>query len=445
MRPSSLLPLLLLLACRAPLRAPEAITLPPGEGAAGGLSLPEAIAFDYQSRAYVVENAGRLLRLEDKAVLAEDARSAPWTDVVFRDGWFYVAASGSVLRVSSGGAVTTLLDTLPGRGSLAFGPDGWLYVGLGAVTNSGVAETAESSSDVPCRTVTLSGENFETGGKLTGAFVPWGMRTSPGQQVDGRQPCSGAVFKAHPETGRADLVAWGFRNPAGLAFSPAGRLYVADQGYADSGSRPVWGAGDVLWAAEEGAWHGWPDLHAGRPLSVKPVLQERPGLPPRPAAVLGVGAEAGRMDFERGGKRAFIALAGERRVVAVDVETGVVSEAAAGLVAPSAARLDPRGKSLWIVDRGAGTVRRMAPPPPSPPSKSRRGEVVFFDNCHSCHPNGRAGLGPALVPIGHPDLVRRRTRRGPGRMPSFDEARLSERQLDDLLAYLEELKAQEER
>lgn len=441
-----LLALLLLGACGAPVREPEAIVVPPGEGAAGGLSLPESIAFDYQGRAYVVESGGRLLRLEDKAVVAEDPKTSPWTDVVFRDGWFYVAAAGAVLRVSSAGAVSTLLDTLPGRGSLAFGPDGWLYLGLGAGTNAGVTENEDSPPDVPCRTVTLSGQNFEAGGKLTGAFVPWGMRTSPGQQVDGRLPCSGSVLKIHPETGRPELVAWGFRNPAGLAFSPAGRLYVADQGYADSGSRPVWGAGDVLWAAEDGAWHGWPDLHAGRPLPAKPLLQEAPGKPPRPAAVLGVGAEAGRMDFERGGRRAFVALAGERRVVAVDVETGVVTEAASGFVSPSAARLDPRGKHLWVVDRGAGAVRRLSPSAPVRLVKTRRGEIAFFENCHSCHPNGKAGLGPALVDGRKPEFwLRRGTRRHPDRMPSFDEARLSERQLDDLLAYLEELRAQEER
>ncbi|HET6527998.1 MAG TPA: hypothetical protein VFG39_04535 [Balneolaceae bacterium] len=33
------------------------------------------------------------------------------------------------------------------------------------------------------------------------------------------------------EDGPVELVAWGFRNPHGLAFSPDGILYVTENGY----------------------------------------------------------------------------------------------------------------------------------------------------------------------------------------------------------------------
>jgi hypothetical protein len=44
-----------------------------------------------------------------------------------------------------------------------------------------------------------------------------------------------------------ELVAWGFRNPFGLAFASGGALFVTDNGYDDRGSRAVWGTGDYLW------------------------------------------------------------------------------------------------------------------------------------------------------------------------------------------------------
>jgi glucose/arabinose dehydrogenase len=66
--------------------------------------------------------------------------------------------------------------------------------------------------------------------------------------IPGRVPCNGAILRVKPDGGHPELVAWGFRNPFGIAFSPAGGLYVTDNGYDDRGSRPVWGAGDLLWA-----------------------------------------------------------------------------------------------------------------------------------------------------------------------------------------------------
>ena len=59
------------------------------------------------------------------------------------------------------------------------------------------------------------------------------------------------------------LVAWGFRNPFGLAFAPNGKLYVTDNGYDDRGSRPVWGTGDPMFEVHTGTWYGWPDFASG--------------------------------------------------------------------------------------------------------------------------------------------------------------------------------------
>src|SRR5205823_11872388 len=81
--------------------------------------------------------------------------------------------------------------------------------------------------DIPPVDVTLTGQNFVSddvlhpgsGNKVvTGAFVPYGTPTTPGQVIPGRLPCNGAILRIPLGGGPVELVAWGFRNPFGLAF-----------------------------------------------------------------------------------------------------------------------------------------------------------------------------------------------------------------------------------
>ena len=73
------------------------------------------------------------------------------------------------------------------------------------------------------------------GGQLEGGRIlritADGTSTEPNQVIVGRIPCSGAVLCVGPKGGRPELVAWGFRNPFGLAFAPDEQLYVADNRY----------------------------------------------------------------------------------------------------------------------------------------------------------------------------------------------------------------------
>jgi mono/diheme cytochrome c family protein len=76
-------------------------------------------------------------------------------------------------------------------------------------------------------------------------------------------------------------------------------------------------------------------------------------------------------------------------------------------------------------------------------SEAERGERVFMANCHECHPGGAAGLGPALNNKPLPGfLIRHQTRLGLGAMPEFDEAAISDADVDAVVAYLKELRRQ---
>jgi glucose/arabinose dehydrogenase len=298
------------------------------------------------------------------------------------------------------------------------GRDGWLYFGQGTVTNSAVVgednlefgwlSRAPQVHDVPCADVTLRGENFATrdllgarGTMSTGAFSPFGKPTAAGEVVRGAVPCNGAVLRVRPHGGAPELVAWGFRNPFALAVAPDGRLFVTDNGYDDRGSRPVHGAADFLWAVEQGRWYGWPDFSGPRRLddgdhfvppgeaAPQPLLASAPGTPPSPAATFGVHASADGFDFSRSAAfgwpgQAFVAEFGDQapavgkvlapvgfKVVRVDPASGVVADfavnrgatngpasrlASGGLERPIAARFDPSGTALYVVDFGVLTM-----------------------------------------------------------------------------------------
>lgn len=423
------------------------IALPGGytaEVVATGFTFPTSVGFDDQNRPYVVEagysygeafTAARLIRVDQdgKTTPIATGGNGPWNGLSWADGAFYLAeggetAGGRILRISPDGRTTALVEGLPSRGDHhtngpVKGPDGWIYFGQGTFTNSGVVgednfrfgwlKRFPHLADVPCEDVMLAGENYTTANPLTedphdqaitGGFLPFGTPSRGGQVVKGQVPCSGAVMRVRPEGGKPELVAWGFRNPFGLAFSPGGKLYITENGYDVRGSRPLWGGADHLFEVRNGTWYGWPDYSGGLPVDhtrfqplgkpqPRKLLAKQPGSPsgkpPEPVAYFGVHSSSNGFDFSRDAAfgytgQAFVAQFGDLspetgmvispvgfRVVRVDVETGVIADFAVnregthgpaskvgggGLERPVDAKFDRTGNALYVVDFGVMTV-----------------------------------------------------------------------------------------
>lgn len=432
------------------------IALPPGykiEAVASGFTFPSAAVMDDKGDLYVIETgysygevwtAPKLIRVTgngNKETVATGTKNGPWNGVTYYKGNFYIAEGGEmeggkILKVSPGGTITPLASDLPSVGDHhTNGPvvkDGFIYFGQGTATNSAVVgpDNAEFGwlkrkpgfHDVPCKDIVLAGENYTTENTVTsnpddkattGAYLPYGTPSSPGQVIKGAVPCSGAILRIPLEGGTPTLVAWGLRNPFGLAVSPDGKLYATENGYDERGSRPVWGAADVLWEIETGAWYGWPDYSAGENITAppkkkskefkppnskvpRPLLQQYPGTPPQPKAVLGVHASANGFDFSRNTTfghvgEAFIAEFGDMaptagkvlapvgfKVVRVDVQSGVIHDFAVnkhkkngpaswygggGLERPVSAKFSPDGTALYIVDFGIMKMTEQGPQP----------------------------------------------------------------------------------
>jgi mono/diheme cytochrome c family protein len=75
-----------------------------------------------------------------------------------------------------------------------------------------------------------------------------------------------------------------------------------------------------------------------------------------------------------------------------------------------------------------------------------KGQLVFFRNCNECHPNGQAGLAPALNNTLFTEaMIKHQVRQPIASMPNFSEDIIPAADLDALVAYLFALKQADDR
>jgi glucose/arabinose dehydrogenase len=431
---------------------PSDILLPSGyraELVAAGLSAPVMTTFGPDGAAYVVESGHKvddppgIRRIDIRTAAPEHAdgsrnangrngrdiervhtfSGADWTETgavtgaVFVGDVLIVTNTDRVVRVEPDGVARTIVDGLPGRGDHQtnhplLGPDGKVYFGVGSVTNAGVVGSDNAAygwlknnpdaHDVPARDVVLAGRNYDDRNVLgdlketirTGAFVPFSTETSPGQVIPGNVKASGAILRCDPDGSGLEVVAWGLRNPYGLAFAPDGRLFATEHGMDNRSQRQIVGDFDDLYLVEPGRWYGWPDFASGIRLDDprwgeggqgrEPVLAEFPESdPPLPIVSFPPHAAANGLTISPGGAfgfqgQAFVALFGDLapittprlavpvgfKVVRVDLEQRTIVDFAVnriqgpasklphdGFERPSHCAFGPDG-SLYVTDFG---------------------------------------------------------------------------------------------
>lgn len=276
---------------------------------ADGLHLPTAVTWDDQGNMYVAEAGGglfpemitpmRIIQVKDdgtKVEVADLSNKGIEPAIVglsWHNGYFYIThraedLTGAVSRVSMDGSVELLFKGIIDNqaehqiNDIRVGPDGMMYVAVGLAGNAGVmgpsvAPWIMESPDVraiPCQDIVLVGRNYKTAdfrtddptdSVKTGAYVPFGEETHPGQVIQGVTLCGGSILKFDPNNpSNISVHAWGFRNLIGLAWDSMGKLYAAENGYDVRGSRPVLDEFDASLRITEGMWYGVPDFSAGR-------------------------------------------------------------------------------------------------------------------------------------------------------------------------------------
>lgn len=253
---SAILPLLAALAAAA---AEPRVTV-----VVGGLEVPWALAFAPDGRLFVTERPGRIRIVTDGHLEPTPLATLPVVaqgegglmglalDPAFaQTGRLYTCYTADkrgrtinrvVTLVARGSTATeerVLLDDVPGAGihdgcRVKFGPDGKLYVTTGDAGQSQLAQRRDSLA-----------------GKI--------LRLNPDGSVPADNPFSGSP-----------IYSLGHRNPQGLAWDRAGRLFASEHGP----SGIPWGH-DELNLIRPGRNYGWPEVYgrSGDSRFVDPILE----------------------------------------------------------------------------------------------------------------------------------------------------------------------------
>jgi glucose/arabinose dehydrogenase len=416
---------------------PNDILLPEGfvaEVVATGFHALVHCCFDNQGNCYLAESGHkvdsrpRILKVDVETGDYETIYEVPeerWhktgalTGLCWHEGYLYFANTDSISRLAPNGILEDIVTGLPGLGDHQtnhplVGPDGKIYFGQGCVTNSGVVgadnfaygwlEDHPMTCEVPAEDIRLVGHNYEYRNVLgdlqetvrSGAYVPFGVETTVGQVIKGNVKCSGSILRCNPDGSDLEVVAWGLRNPYGLAFHPDGRLFATEHGMDERSQRYIVSDPDDFYEIKAGAWYGWPDFASGIRMDDpywgesghgrEPVLAEFPDPnPPMPFVSFKTHTAANGVDFCRHTAfgfygDAFIALFGDLspittvrhaitpagfKVVRVDMNNRRIVDFAVnkidgpasklpheGFERPSHCQFGPDG-ALYVVDFGA--------------------------------------------------------------------------------------------
>lgn len=221
---------------------PSAIQVPDGyqvEAIVADLSVPTTAIFDKEDliiaeSGFVNSAPPRVLRITPNGqvtVLASAGLVEPVTGLVKVNNQLFVSHRGKVSVIENNGTLKDIVTNLPSLGdhhnnNIVLGPEGKIYLGQGTTTNSGVVGTDNYISgwlkkdslihEIPCRDVTLVGQNFESvspfekGKKvLTGSYKPYGIPSVSGEVIPGNQKCGGSIARFNPDGTGFEVVAWG--------------------------------------------------------------------------------------------------------------------------------------------------------------------------------------------------------------------------------------------
>lgn len=172
---------------------------------------------------YVMDENGQSERYSPTLFSPVGLAFQPGTDVLYVSGRMTPENGGGLWRVLPDGSLEVVLDNLPccfdiignQPNGMVFGPDGYLYMGIGALT-----------------------DHLEPPNPQNAQFA----------ELD---PLEAAILRVQPHTGDVEVFAQGLHNPYDLTFDSIGQFYSTDNGNLE-------GVGDRLLKVDQGSNYGWP-------------------------------------------------------------------------------------------------------------------------------------------------------------------------------------------
>ncbi len=173
---------------------------------------------------YALDEQGAVERYSGTLISPIGLAFQPGTDVLYVSARASERNGGGIWQIPSGGGEPipvirdlpccySLIDNQPN--GMVFGMDGYLYIGVGALTDHG---------------------------------EPPNPRIANMAEL---HPYEASILRIQPHTGSVEVYASGLRNPYDIAFDSLGQFYATDQGL-------VSGQGDRVVAVERGGHYGWP-------------------------------------------------------------------------------------------------------------------------------------------------------------------------------------------
>jgi len=329
----------------------ERVKVPPGFEARIYASIddnPTSLAFSADGFLFVAGHSGVIYEVgrDGQAMPYVDGLTVP-TGIAFQPGTDRLFISSRItdtntdgegkVSVVEDGIISTLFDGLPccyigmhGPNGIAFGPDGYGYVGVG-----GRADHGER-------------------------LLPPAL----GEQ-DAQHPFEASILRFDPESGQIELYAHGFRNPYDIAWDTEGHLFATDNGR-DPDFETGFEAPDELHLVVPGGEHGYPYYDCthcfGIPEGVEiipPILDILPH-----SAVTGITA----YNYpSRSGYYndlflvAWSAFEGAQKVIRYSPDSGESSDFATGFAQPIDIAMGPDG-FLYVADYATGLIFQLVFP-----------------------------------------------------------------------------------
>ncbi len=286
---------------------------------------------------YEIDAAGRVSAFVDGFVVPTGIAFQPGSQKLYvssRVTDLNVGGEGKISMVENG-QVTTLFDGLPccylgmhGPNGIAFGPDGFGYVGVGG--------------------------RADHGERLVEPNVG---------QMDDMHPLEASILRFSPDGSLVEVYAHGFRNPYDIAWDATGSLFATDNGRdpdLESGLSPA----DELQLVIPGAEHGYPFYECSQCFGVPDGIEVIPPsleLIPH-GAVTGVVAYTDEKHPNYYNDLFLVtwsAFEGAQKVVRYSPDSGESSDFATGFAQPIDITAGPDG-NLYVADFATGLIYRLA-------------------------------------------------------------------------------------